>query len=202
MAPLEVIAVIVVGYLLGAISFAVIIAKNNGVDIFSEGSGSPGATNVKRTIGKRAGNLCFALDAGKGFIAAGWPLLPTFGLQSDTAILSIIGLAAAIIGHSFSVFIRFKGGKGVATTMGGLLAMMPLVLVTGLLVWAAVFYTSRYVSLASILFGISLPITAAISGKGMPLIVFCILLAVLIVVRHKANIKRLLAGTENRFSKK
>ena len=202
MALLEVIAVIVVGYLLGAISFAVIIAKNNGVDIFSEGSGSPGATNVKRTIGKQAGNLCFALDAGKGFIAAGWPMLPTFGLQSSPEVLSIIGLAAAIIGHSFSVFIRFRGGKGVATTMGGLLAMMPLVLVTGLLVWGAVFYSTRYVSLASILFGVSLPITAVIMGLGMPRIIFCILLAVLIVVRHQANIKRLLAGKENRFSKK
>lgn len=202
MAPIEVIAVVIIGYLLGAISFAVIIARSKGVDIFSEGSGNPGATNVKRVLGSGPGNLCFALDALKGFVAAGWPQMQSMGVQSSPEILSILGLAAAILGHSFSIFIRFKGGKGVATTMGGLLAMMPLVLFSGLGVWLLVFYTSKYVSLASIVFGISLPILAVILGSGTPLVVFALILAVLIVVRHNSNIKRLLNGTENRFSKK
>lgn len=202
MAPIEVIAVVIIGYLLGAISFAVIIAKSRGVDIFAEGSGSPGATNVKRVIGSGPGNLCFALDALKGFVAAGWPQMQSMALQSSPEMLSILGLAAAIVGHSFSIFIKFKGGKGVATTMGGIFAMMPLVLLSGLIVWAIAFYSSRYVSLASILFGVSLPIFSAIYQTGSALIGFSLVIAVLIVVRHQSNIKRLLAGTENRFSKK
>ncbi|MEM7672481.1 MAG: glycerol-3-phosphate 1-O-acyltransferase PlsY [Verrucomicrobiota bacterium] len=202
MAPIEVIAVVIIGYLLGAISFAVIIAKSRGVDIFAEGSGSPGATNVKRVIGSGPGNLCFALDALKGFVAAGWPQMQSMALQSSPEMLSILGLAAAIVGHSFSIFIKFKGGKGVATTMGGIFAMMPLVLLSGLIVWAIAFYSSRYVSLASILFGVSLPIFSAIYQTGSALIGFSLVIAVLIVVRHQSNIRRLLAGTENRFSKK
>ena len=202
MAPIEVITVVIIGYLLGAISFAVIIAKSRGVDIFAEGSGSPGATNVKRVIGSGPGNLCFALDALKGFVAAGWPQMQSMALQSSPEMLSILGLAAAIVGHSFSIFIKFKGGKGVATTLGGIFAMMPLVLLSGLIVWAIAFYSSRYVSLASILFGVSLPIFSAIYQTGSALIGFSLVIAVLIVVRHQSNIKRLLAGTENRFSKK
>ncbi|MGB0371516.1 MAG: glycerol-3-phosphate 1-O-acyltransferase PlsY [Opitutales bacterium] len=202
MAPIEVIAVVIIGYLLGAISFAVIIAKSKGVDIFAQGSGSPGATNVKRVLGSGPGNLCFFLDAAKGFVAAGWPQMQSMGLQSSPEILSILGLAAAIFGHSFSVFIKFKGGKGVATTMGGILAMMPLVLLSGLVVWAITFYSSRYVSLASILFGVSMPVFTVAYQMGVPLILFSLVVAVLIVVRHQSNIKRLLAGTENRFSKK
>ncbi|WP_309400509.1 glycerol-3-phosphate 1-O-acyltransferase PlsY [Cerasicoccus maritimus] len=195
-----VIGVLLVGYLLGAISFAVIIAKKNGIDILKEGSGNPGATNVKRAVGKKAGNLCFALDALKGFAAT---ILPQIFIAGDQALaLSIIGLIGAIIGHSFSIFIGFKGGKGVAVTMGGLLALAPLVLLCGILVWVATFYTSRYVSLASIAFGVSLPLLALMSGKPNLLIGFFLLLAALIVVRHKSNIQRLLAGTENRFTKK
>ncbi|MCH2156320.1 MAG: glycerol-3-phosphate 1-O-acyltransferase PlsY [Opitutales bacterium] len=199
MFPIEIIAVLVIGYLFGSVSFAVIIAKSKGVDIFAEGSGNPGATNVKRVLGKGPGNLCFALDALKGFVAAGWPQMQSMGVQSDPEILSILGLAAAILGHSFSVFIKFKGGKGVATTMGGLLAMMPLVLFSGLGVWLMAFYTSRYVSLASILFGLSMPLLAFLFGMSGSYIAFSCLIALLILVRHKANIKRLLNGTENRF---
>ena len=199
MFPIEIIAVLVIGYLFGSVSFAVIIAKSKGVDIFAEGSGNPGATNVKRVLGKGPGNLCFALDALKGFVAAGWPQMQSMGVQSDPEILSILGLAAAILGHSFSVFIKFKGGKGVATTMGGLLAMMPLVLFSGLGVWLMAFYTSRYVSLASILFGLSMPLLAFLFGMSGCYIAFSCLIALLILVRHKANIKRLLNGTENRF---
>ena len=199
MFPIEIIAVLVIGYLFGSVSFAVIIAKSKGVDIFAEGSGNPGATNVKRVLGKGPGNLCFALDALKGFVAAGWPQMQSMVVQSDPEILSILGLAAAILGHSFSVFIKFKGGKGVATTMGGLLAMMPLDLFSRLGVWLMAFYTSRYVSLASILFGLSMPLLAFLFGMSGSYIAFSCLIALLILVRHKANIKRLLNGTENRF---
>lgn len=201
MISLEAVAVIIVGYLLGAIPFAVLIARRHGVDILKEGSGNPGATNVKRVLGKKAGNLCFFLDFLKGLVAAGWVLLP-FWEASNPVLLSVIGLFAAIIGHSFSVFIRFRGGKGVATTMGGLLAIMPLVLLTGLLLWVIVFYTTRYVSLASLVFGISLPLFGWIYGVEMTKIVLGLILAVLLLVRHRANIVRLLNGTENRFTRK
>ncbi|WP_309386528.1 glycerol-3-phosphate 1-O-acyltransferase PlsY [Cerasicoccus frondis] len=197
---LAAIGALLVGYLLGAISFAVIIGKKHGVDILKVGSGNPGATNVKRAIGKKAGNLCFALDALKGFVAT---LLPQLVVDSEHALaFAIIGLVGAIIGHSFSIFIGFKGGKGVAVTMGGLLALAPLVLICGLLVWVATFYTSRYVSLASIAFGVSLPLLALMAGSPGLLVAFFALLAALIIIRHKGNIQRLLAGTENRFTKK
>ena len=198
----QIIAVAAVGYILGSISFAVIIARLNGKDIFQEGSGNPGATNVKRVCGKKAGNLTFALDAFKGFVATGWPML--MGVE-DPALLGIIGMIAAIVGHSFSVFIRFRGGKGGATTMGGLLALAPLVLVMGVLTWVVVFYASRYVSLASIVFGASLPLYALLlRSSGDPYLVpfFLLGLAVLIVVRHRSNLQRLLNGTENRFERK
>ncbi|WOO41792.1 glycerol-3-phosphate 1-O-acyltransferase PlsY [Rubellicoccus peritrichatus] len=200
MNPLQVIAVTVVGYLLGAIPFAVIIAKRHGVDIMKEGSGNPGATNVTRSVGKRAGNFCFVMDFLKGLAAAGIPLLPFMG-ASDPIGLGVLGLIAAIIGHSYSVFIGFKGGKGVAVTMGGLLALAPIILIIGLIVWVGVFYSSKYVSLASLCFGISLPVLGIGFEKPAVLIIFLVGIAVLIVFRHRANIQRLFAGTEHRFSK-
>ncbi len=198
---LELLIVAVAGYLIGSVSFAVIIAKQRGVNILKEGSCNPGATNVKRVLGKKAGNLCFALDFLKGLVAAGWPLLPFLGF-SEPIHLGIIGLIAAILGHSFSCFLGFKGGKGVATTMGGLLALAPFVLIIGLLTWVVLFYTSRYVSLASIGFGLSLPLSGIFLTADTWLVAFLVALAVLIVVRHRSNIQRLLNGTENRFSKK
>lgn len=190
--------VTVIGYLLGATSFAVLVAKSRGVDIFKEGSGNPGATNVKRVLGSKAGNAVFALDALKGFVAAIWPIV-FFGGETGLK-LGIIGLIAAILGHSFSVFLKFRGGKGVATTMGGLLAIMPVILLAGLLVWAACFYSTRVVALASILFAVSLPITAAIRfDTADPRFTLGLVLAVLIVVRHRSNIARLLKGKENSF---
>lgn len=191
------------GYLLGALPFAVIIARLHGTDIFLVGSGNPGATNVLRALGKGPGYACFALDALKGFAAASWP---TWVLQvtADTAILlAVVGTLAAIVGHSFSVFIRFRGGKGVATTVGGLLGVNALVIAIGLVVWLLTFFTTRYVSLASILMGLSLPLASFTVGSGAWAEKGLVLaLAALIVMRHKSNIQRLVNGTENRFTRK
>ncbi len=190
----------IIGYLLGAISFAVLVAKSRGVDIFKEGSGNPGATNVKRALGAKAGNTVFVLDALKGLVAAGWPIL-FFGGELGLR-LGIVGLIAAIIGHSFSVFLKFRGGKGVATTMGGLLAIMPVVLLIGLLVWAICFFSTRIVALASILFAVCLPIAAfGLYGLGDPRFNLGFVLGLLIVVRHRSNIARMFAGKENTFKK-
>jgi len=194
------------GYLLGSVSFAVLVAKRHGVDILKAGSGNPGATNVKRVIGKGPGNLVFALDFLKGFIGAGWPALISMFhlLPADAPVLwmGIAGLAGAILGHSFSLFLGFKGGKGVATTIGGLMALMPFVILGGLLVWVAVFYASRYVSLASIAMGLVLMPIAALLGEPREKIGLCFALAILIIVRHRANLQRLMNGTENKFEKK
>ena len=191
----EWIAVIVVGYFLGAIPFAYIITKRQGVDIFTVGSGNVGATNVTRALGKRYGRVCFALDCLKGFIAAGWPLLGS----GDPVALGVIGLIAAIIGHTFSVFIKFRGGKGVSVSMGGLLALSPLVLILSAIIWALVYFFSRYVSLASISFAISLPIFGMFMGVQPILGFFMLAIAIVIIVLHRENIKRLLKGKENRF---
>jgi glycerol-3-phosphate acyltransferase PlsY len=195
----NILIVSIVGYLLGAISFAVIIARSKGVDILKIGSGNPGATNVTRALGSRWGKLVFALDALKGSVAAGWPLI--FISESGLE-LAIIGLIASIIGHSFSIFLNFRGGKGVATTMGGMLALMPSVLLIGVLVWGVVFLTSRMVALASILFAVSLSVSAYfIYDMKDPRFALGLVLGILIIVRHRSNIARMLQGSEGRFNR-
>lgn len=196
--PVIIGAAAVIGYLIGAIPFGYLVAKAHGVDILKEGSGNPGATNVKRIVGKRAGNCVFLLDFLKGTLAAGWPLL--MSVEGDAGLVAaIVGLGAAILGHSFSVFLKGRGGKGVATTMGGLLVIMPAAVLIGLVIWVGTFFVSRYVSFASILFAISLPISSWLLGRPPLLIYVSAALAVLIILRHRSNIQRLLNGTENRF---
>ena len=194
---------LLIGYLLGSINFAVLVAKYKGLDLFSLGSGNPGATNVKRTMGALWGNTVFLLDFSKGYLAVflTQSILVLEGLNYD--LLGILGLLGAILGHSFSIFLKFRGGKGVATTMGGLLALMPWVLVLGLVAWSIVFFSTRVVAMASIVFAISLPISFYFL-HDLPDVrwIFCIVLAILIVVRHYSNIQRLLSGKEHDFSKK
>lgn len=206
MSTLPILVVSVVGYLVGAVSFAVIIGKARGVDVLSAGSGNPGATNVKRLLGRTAGNTVFALDFLKGSVATGWPLLFAQDLfaasGADASGLAILGAVSAIIGHSFSPFIGFRGGKGVAVTMGGLLILVPLSLLIGMLLWLIVFQTTRYVSLASIVFALSLPLTTALTGDNTSRITtFATAIAILIVYRHRSNLGRLLKGTEHKFEK-
>ena len=194
---------LLIGYLLGSINFAVLVAKYKGLDLFSLGSGNPGATNVKRTMGAFWGNTVFLLDFSKGYLAVflTQTILVLEGLNYD--LLGVLGLLGAILGHSFSIFLKFRGGKGVATTMGGLLALMPWVLVLGLVAWLIVFFSTRVVAMASIVFAISLPISFYFL-HDLPDVrwIFCIVLAILIVVRHYSNIQRLLSGKEHDFSKK
>jgi glycerol-3-phosphate acyltransferase PlsY len=200
MTSINITIVSLVGYLLGAISFAVIVARSQGVNILTYGSGTPGATNVTRALGSKFGNIVFALDALKGGIAAGWPIV-VFGGELGLK-LGIIGLIASILGHSFSVFLKFKGGKGVATTMGGLVVIMPAVLLIGVAVWAAIFYSTRLVAIASMLFAVSLAVSAyVLYGVGDSRFTLGSVLAVLIVVRHRSNIARMLQGKENSFKK-
>ena len=146
--------------------------------------------------------LSFLLDAFKGIASAliGFGLARWLGVPNGE-LCAVFGLAGAIFGHSFSFFLGFRGGKGVATTVGGMLVILPLVMLIGIVVWLGVFYATRYVSLASIVLGVSLPVSAFFLssplGQGL-----CVVLALLILVRHRTNIQRLLAGTENRAGKK
>jgi glycerol-3-phosphate acyltransferase PlsY len=191
-----------VGYLLGSLPFGYLIARAKGVNIFEVGSKSSGATNVLRVLGKGPGYLAFFLDALKGAVAAGWPLVFVRGPYSICLICAVVGLVAAIIGHSFSCFIKFRGGKGVATAAGGFLVLLPMETLIAGAVWIVVFYASRYVSLASIIAAIALTAAAFFLHELPFLQWFALLIAVLVILRHRANIVRLLNGTENKFVKK
>jgi len=188
----------VVAYLFGAIPFGLLVAKSRGVDIRTQGSGNIGATNVFRVIGKGWGIFTFALDALKGFIPAFvFPRLA--GLDAEWGVLFGI---VAILGHSFPVYLRFKGGKGVATSAGMLLGVAPLAVGVGFACWALCMVLSRYVSLSSIVAAIAVAVTVWIQDKGLVINIALTVLSLLIIWLHRANIKRLLNGTENRFGKK
>ncbi len=191
----------VIGYVAGSLPFGYWIARSHGVDIFSVGSRSPGATNVKRSVGSKAGNLVFILDFIKGLVATGWPLFYSSNPESGY-LYSLIGLFAAVVGHSFSLFTGFRGGKGVAAMLGGVAALMPLAALVGIFIWLSIFYATRYVSVASIVLAISLPITNWLSGQPRPLLWFSVVLAAVVVFRHKSNLGRLAKGQENRFERK
>ena len=193
----------IAGDLLGSLPFGYLVAKAHGVDIFKAGSGNPGATNVKRVLGSKAGHTVLALDALKGAVATAWPLfLDTPGVR----VLALIGVVAAVIGHSFSIFTKFRGGKGVATAAGGLVVLMPLACLVGAITWVSTFYATRYVSLGSILAAVAVIVVAWIRfSQGHYHVaesVIATVLASFVIIRHHENIKRLLNGTENRFVKK
>lgn len=188
----------VIAYFFGAVPFGLLVAKSRGVDIREKGSGNIGATNVFRVIGKGWGIFTFVLDALKGFIPAFvFPLLgnvdPVYGV--------LFGITA-ILGHSFPVYLKFKGGKGVATSAGMLLGTAPLTVAVGLGVWIVTMVLSRYVSLASILAAASVGISVWFFDNHIVVNVALTIIAVLVIWLHRANIKRLMNGTENRFGKK
>ncbi len=212
----------VAAFLSGSIPFAVLIGRAKGVDIRKVGSGNPGATNLGRTAGKKWGFVCFVLDVLKGLLpvlAFGFVLMvrdfghawngqgeaPTEGFGWA---LQWVGLAlAAVLGHMFSPWLKFKGGKGAATGLGSALGLFPFVTVPGVvggLVWLAVAKTTGYVGLASCVAAASLPILTLINTTALglgpgPVAVFVgitALLAALVIWRHRGNLKRLRAGTE------
>jgi glycerol-3-phosphate acyltransferase PlsY len=189
------------GYLLGSIPFAVLVARRHGVDIMKAGSGNPGATNVKRVCGRGPGNWVFALDFAKGAAAASWPLLA--GANAEAVLhAQLAGFAMAVAGHCFSVFLKFKGGKGVAVSVGGLCGALPLCLGVSAAVWLGGYFLTRYVSVASLLGGLSLPVTAnAAWGWHDPRFWLCLGIAAFILFTHRNNIMRLASGREHRFGK-
>lgn len=206
---------IFVAYLLGSVPFGLIIAKAHGKDLRSIGSGNIGATNVSRALGKKWAYICFVLDCGKGLV----PMLiakcfvSTPPTASQLWMWLLIG-CAAICGHVFPVYLNFKGGKGVATSLGMVLGLFPYYTIPGgiaFVVWVLCVLIWRYISLASIaaavIFPLALVVTIAVRGDWQflqlwPLIVVAMAMGMLVVVRHVENIKRLLEGSEHKVMQK
>ncbi len=208
---LSFIIVLLASYLIGSVPFGFIIGKCRGVDIRKEGSGNIGATNVTRVVGPWWGKLCFLLDFLKGLLPAGAAVILTGNgtLGDPLHILPAIATLAVVIGHIYPLFLKFKGGKGVATAAGAIFPLCPLAVAIGLVSWALFFLTTRYVSVASIAAAAILPIAAVIlyvfklpgAPDSLPAVILFILLGILAILKHISNIKRLLNGTENRFTK-
>lgn len=198
----------IIAYLLGSIPFGLILVRIfRKQDIREQGSGNIGATNVIRSGSKGLGAVTFLLDAAKGFVAVlfAWQLaVHTHQTQLQAQNLAATAGVCAILGHIYTVWLRFKGGKGVATGFGVFLGIAPLSALVALIAFILVFAISRYVSLASIVAAIVFPL-AALLRHHEPLTPFMIavviLLPLLIITKHHANIRRLLAGTEYRFGK-
>ena len=200
--------VVVISYLLGSIPTSDIAARLRGVDLRAVGSGNPGFTNVLRTLGPRVATPVLIVDVAKG-VAAVLFVAGALGAGSPlghTGISLAAGLAA-VAGHIWPIFARFRGGKGVATACGVFAAMAPLATLAVVLLWLAIVLSTRYVSLGSIAAALFLPwavwIEAGILGTGRPtaLTLTAGLVAVAVVLRHLANIRRLMNGTENRFGR-
>jgi len=205
---LTLVLALVVGYLLGSLPFGYLVARAKGVNIFEVGSKNPGATNVRRVLGSGPGNLVFILDALKGATATGLckfviaKIVAAPGDLDPNLWAPIAGLVGALVGHSFSCFTKFKGGKGVATASGGFLVLVTYPVLIAALVWTITFYASRYVSLASILAAIVVPVATFFFRYPSPVLGLTALIGVFVVIRHRSNIQRLLNGTESKFVKK
>ena len=187
----------ILSYLIGSIPTGFILGKAAGVDVRTAGSGNIGATNVARVMGKGSGVLTLIADVAKG-------LLPALAARqmafSDTAV-AVVG-AAAFLGHLFPVFLKFRGGKGVATACGVLLALAPQAMWVPLVVFIAAVAVSRRVSLGSICAAVAAPLALWFFSYPMPLTALAALLGAFVIARHRANIKRLLAGSEPRLGER
>jgi glycerol-3-phosphate acyltransferase PlsY len=185
-------------YLLGSIPFGVVIARiSGGVDLRRVGSGNIGATNVLRAVGKAAAALTLLGDIGKGVLAVGvarWA-------GADAFVVALTALAA-VLGHLYPIWARFRGGKGVATTLGVILGAMPIVGALLLLIWLMVAAISRYSSLAALVATASLPVLTWLVDGRTAMLALSGVLAILVVVRHAENIRRLAAGTEGRIGQR
>lgn len=181
-------------YLLGSIPTGLLLGKAYGIDVRKEGSGNIGATNLYRTVGRKVGMWTLVGDCLKGLI----PVLAVkaFSLPPDFA--PWVGLAA-FLGHVFSLFLKFKGGKGVATALGVFLALSPVSVAVAVAVFAALMFIWRYVSLGSIAAAAVMPVAVALQGSSRNIITVTLMISVIVIVKHHENIRRLASGTENRF---
>ena len=186
----SVILLVPVAYLLGTFPSAVMVARSRGVDITTEGSGNPGASNVARVMGGKYGALVFVLDAAKGAVAAGVGLAVTDGVPV------YLFIAAALLGHMYPVTRRFRGGKGIATAGGAMLVMHPIVSASLITLWYVLSKVTKKASVASVIATVGMPIGCAIDGASAGEVVAIIAICVLVLARHVDNIKRLVRGEE------
>ena len=195
-------------YLLGSVPTGFLVAQARGVDIRAVGSGNIGATNVLRTLGKPAGIFVLVMDALKGWVAVVLMtrlVLLAFGLGADGArmeVCQIIAALCAILGHNYTCWLHFKGGKGIATSAGVLLALVPWALITIFIIWIVVFAVTRYVSLGSLAAAAALPFASWVTHESLTKVIVTGAMAALAIYKHKGNIQRLLNGTEPRFGQK
>ena len=198
--------IIILSYLIGSIPWGYLFARAKGIDIRQHGSGNIGAANVHRVMGKKWGYVVFLCDFFKGFLSVKLGSLIAAYFLVDPVLGSVIAGIACILGHDYSIWLGFKGGKGIATLAGTVLSLFPpLVFVSFGVVWIAVFLIGRYTSLASISAAVALPIAVSliVPQTERPLLVgFSVLMGALAIWRHRINIVRLLNGTENRFGRK
>ncbi len=198
------------GYFSGALPFGYLAGRLKGIDIRQHGSGNIGATNVIRVLGKGIGIPVFLLDLVKGWLPV-WLTtvwLPTLGMEGSLLTTAAVAAGfAAVLGHMFTFWLGFKGGKGVATTTGVLVGVSPDAMLAGLVVWLGFFFATKYVSLASMIASAAVPgwlvFRMVRSGEWEPVMLgFGVLVMVLVFVRHRANIGRLMAGTEPKAGQK
>jgi acyl phosphate:glycerol-3-phosphate acyltransferase len=188
-------ALIILAYLLGSLSFGLLIARvYGGSDLRRSGSGNIGATNVARALGATAGILTLLGDGAKGLVAV--LLAQTWGQAS---VLPAVAACTAVLGHMFPLYHGFRGGKGVATALGVLLPTLPLPLLGGLLVWLVVVAIWRYVSAGSILAALVVPLLAVLWSYPWPLVLAAVLIALLVLYKHRDNLHRLRQGSEAKF---
>lgn len=204
-------AVAVLGsYLLGSIPFGYLVGKIGGIDIRKIGSGNIGATNVVRVLGKRYGYPVFVLDFLKGFgavkisISIATDAWPEWG---SPEIFGVLAAVASVIGHSFPLWLKFRGGKGVATSAGALFGLMPLATLIAAVIWLLVFWFTRYVSVASLVTAVALPLVILIMTRlnqiqGNALFYSSLGIAAVVIWRHRSNFSRLMRGSEPRFTRK
>jgi len=188
-------ALIILAYLLGSLSFGLLVVRVYGeADLRRRGSGNIGATNVARILGKTAGIVTLLGDGAKGVVAVS--LAQAWG---HTSMLPAVAAVAAVLGHMFPLYHGFRGGKGVATALGVLLPTLPLPLLGGLLVWLVVVAIWRYVSAGSMLAALVVPLLAALWSYPLPLVLTSVLIALLVLYKHRENLYRLRQGREAKF---
>jgi glycerol-3-phosphate acyltransferase PlsY len=198
---LNILGAVIAAYIIGSIPTSYLAGRARGIDIRKQGSGNIGATNVLRVVGKLPALIVLIVDILKGVIAV--TLLASLFFRGEMAIgfdifRVLLGLSV-IAGHNWSVFLKLKGGKGVATSCGVLMVLLPEATAIAVIVFLAILLLTKYVSLGSILLSITVPIAAAIMGKEIEFILLAVTICILISYRHKSNIKRLLRGSENKI---
>jgi acyl phosphate:glycerol-3-phosphate acyltransferase len=204
------VVVAVASYLMGSIPFGYLAGRIAGIDIRKCGSGNVGATNVIRTLGKGYGYPVFVADFIKGFGAVKMSIWIATRMQSELELsetLGILGAICSVLGHSFPVWLHFKGGKGVATSAGALFGLAPVAALVGVGIWVLTFWLTRYVSVASIAAAAALPLVILVTTwlsqtAGKPLFYSSVCLAAVVIWRHRSNLSRLMRGTEPRFTRK